>query len=40
LSLVVRYDLYVPLVAFAIVATAAVLRSHKTGHDIMKPTMK
>ena len=38
LSLVVRYDLYVPLVAFVIVATAIVLRSHKTGHDILKPT--
>ena len=40
MSLVVTYDRYVPLVAFVIVATAVVLRSHKTEYDVMKPTMK
>ena len=40
ISFVLTYDNYVALAVYAIVATATILRSHKTGYDVMKPTIK
>ncbi len=40
ISLVLRYDRYVALAAYAVVATVTILRSHKAGYDVMKSTVK
>jgi 4-hydroxybenzoate polyprenyltransferase len=40
IALVLAYDRYIALAVYAIVATATILRSHKMGYDVMKPTVK
>ncbi|MCK4952787.1 UbiA family prenyltransferase [Candidatus Bathyarchaeota archaeon] len=37
ISLVLTYDLYIAIAAYVIIATVTILRSHKTGYDVMKP---
>ncbi|UCH37141.1 MAG: UbiA family prenyltransferase [Candidatus Bathyarchaeota archaeon] len=40
IPLVLKYDRYIALAAYVIVATVTILRSHKMGHDVLKPSMK
>ena len=40
ISLVLTYDRYIALAAYLIVATVTIVRSHKMGYDVMKPTIK
>jgi len=40
ISVALTYDRYIALAAYIIVAAVTILRSHRAGYDVMKPTIK